>query len=391
MKGAITIFRIFGIDIKLHFSWWFVFVFLSWSLSSSFFPHYFPELSTKMYWMMGITAALFLFVSVLLHELSHSLVAKARRIKVESITLFFFGGVAGIESEDLRPRSEFMMAIAGPLFSLLLAGLFYLIYIFNGQIFWTAITFYLYQLNLILAIFNLIPGYPLDGGRALRAILYAYLGDLRKATRIAASGGRFFAIFLAVLGILSLVTGTGGGLWFILLGGFLYFIAGLSYEQVVLKETLTKIPVSEMVLKRFPTVKPSMPLSAFFKKYLSSGEDVFLVKDKNFSGILDLKQLDNMPPEIQEVVKLKEIAVPLSKIDSVDEKDNAYAAFRKFAEKDLDVLPVKKNSKFLGFVNKRVLMQRLIWELKYGLKEKISKAGKKNIVKKNLAKRKKKK
>lgn len=382
MKGAIKIFRIFGIDIKLHFSWWFIFAFLSWSLSSSFFPHYFPELSAKMYWMMGITAALLLFISVLLHELSHSLVAKAQRIKVESITLFFFGGVAGIESEDLKPCSEFMMAVAGPLFSLLLAGLFYLIYIFNGQIFWTAITFYLYQLNLILAIFNLIPGYPLDGGRALRAVLYAYFGDLKKATRIAASGGRFFAIFLAALGILGLITGTGGGLWLILLGGFLYFIAGLSYEQVVLKEALTKIPVSEVILKKFPTVKPDTALSAFFRKYLSSGEDVFLVKDRNFSGILDLKQLENMPPKIQEVVKLREIAVPLSKMDSVNEKDNAYTAFRKFAEKDLDVLPVKKNSKILGFVNKRVLMQRLTWELKYGLKEKISKAGKKNIKKK---------
>ncbi len=121
MKST-KIFTIFGIDIKLHFSWWIVVVLLAWILSTSFFPQFFPDQTTKTYWTMGIIASLLLFVSVLLHELSHSLVAKARNIRVESITLFFFGGVAGITKEKMKPSSEFLMAIAGPIFSLLLLG-----------------------------------------------------------------------------------------------------------------------------------------------------------------------------------------------------------------------------------------------------------------------------
>src|SRR3989344_4445971 len=205
MRGAMKLFRIFGIDVQLHFSWWFVFALLAWSLSSSFFPQYFPGFENKTYWFMGIISVLLLFLSVLLHELSHSLVAKAKKIKVDSITLFFFGGVASIDDEDIKPSAEFLMSIAGPLFSLLLFGIFYLIYSLNGNIFWTAITFYLYQLNLILAIFNLVPGYPLDGGRAFRAILHAYYKDLSKATRIAARGGKLFAAVLIFMGIVGLL------------------------------------------------------------------------------------------------------------------------------------------------------------------------------------------
>ena len=195
MNNSMKIFRVFGIDIKLHFTWWFVFALIAWSLSSAFFPHYFPDQTQTMYWSMGITASLLLFVSVLLHELSHSLVARAKNIKVESITLFFFGGVAGITKEDMKPSSEFLMAIAGPLFSLVLAGIFFVIWKINGNVFWTAITYYLWQLNLILALFNLVPAFPLDGGRAFRAILRAYFKDLKKATRIAVIGGKLFAGF----------------------------------------------------------------------------------------------------------------------------------------------------------------------------------------------------
>src|SRR3989344_4695935 len=146
MKEGIRIFTIFGIDVKLHYSWWFIFILLTWSLATSFFPIYFPGSTARTYWLMSVIASLLLFLSVLLHELSHSLVARAKKITVRSITLFFFGGVAGIDSEDMKPSSEFLMAIAGPLFSLLLAGIFYVIYISTGNGIVTAITFYLYQL-----------------------------------------------------------------------------------------------------------------------------------------------------------------------------------------------------------------------------------------------------
>ncbi len=185
---------------------------MSWSLATSYFPQFYPGFTTNIYWSWGIVSALLLFVSVLLHEFSHSLVAISKKIKVESITLFFFGGVAGITKEDIKPSTEFFMAIAGPLFSFFLAGVFYLIALWDVYLLVTPVVSYLAQLNLILGIFNLIPGYPLDGGRAFRAILYGYYKDLRKATKIAASVGKFFAAVLIVLGFFSLFNGIGNGL-----------------------------------------------------------------------------------------------------------------------------------------------------------------------------------
>src|SRR3989344_9166943 len=238
-RNVMKLGKVFGITVQLHVSWWFVLVLLSWSLATTYFPQYYA--GTQMSWLMGILAAVLLFVSVLLHELSHSLVARAKKIKVETITLFFFGGVAGIRDEEMKPSTEFLMAIAGPLFSLVLAGFFFLL---SGlHQWWTPLASYLYQLNLILAVFNLIPGFLLDGGRAFRALLYGYYNDILKATRIAAMVGKIFAGLLMGVGFLGLLTGTGQGLWFIFLGGFLYFLAGASYSQVRVREALRTIPL----------------------------------------------------------------------------------------------------------------------------------------------------
>ncbi len=314
MRGAYKIFRIFGIDIQIHYSWIFIFFLLSWSLASSYFPQISPGLNNSMYWFMGIVAALLLFVSVLLHELSHSLTAKAKKIGVESITLFFFGGVSGIKKEEMKPSSEFVMAVAGPLFSFVLAGIFYLLFRWDGNVIITAITKYLFQLNLILGIFNLVPGYPLDGGRALRAILYAYFKDLRKATRIAVTGGKIFAALLFVLGLIGLLQGLGNGLWFILLGGFLYFIAGASYEQVVIKEVLETFRIKELVKPLPELLNPMMKFSEFVKKYSNSEQDTFIVRLGNGYGLFDAKKVDHIPAAMQKSLTLEKVSVPFSKI-----------------------------------------------------------------------------
>src|SRR3989344_6027201 len=367
MKSSTTLFRLFGIDIKLHLSWWFILVLLSWSLSSSYFPEILPGQTKIMYWSLGIVSALLLFLSVILHELSHSLVAKAKKIKVESITLFFFGGVASIDDENLKPSTEFLMSIAGPLFSLFLFVIFYLIYSLNGNIFWTAIMFYLYQLNLILAIFNLVPGYPLDGGRAFRAILYAYYKDLKKATRIAVMGGRAFAIFLIMFGFISIASGSGGGLWLIFLGGFLYFIAGKSYEQVLVKDVLSKINVKKIMTNRFIILDPSLRFSEFLQKYQDSDEEIYVAKSSSFSGILDIKNITSMPAKMQKMISVKQLALPLSKINALRSSDSAYTAYRKISEQDLDFIPVMEKSTLLGFVSKAKLMRKLILALKFGV------------------------
>jgi Zn-dependent protease/predicted transcriptional regulator len=382
MNNSLKIFRIFGIDVKLHFTWWFVFALIAWSLASTFFPHYFPDQTKVMYWSMGITASLLLFVSVLLHELSHSLVARAKNIKVESITLFFFGGVAGITKEDMKPSSEFLMAIAGPIFSLLLAGLFFIIWKVNGNVFWTAITYYLWQLNLILAIFNMVPAFPLDGGRALRAILHAYFKDLKKATRIAVVGGKLFAGFLFFMGIWGLISGIGTGLWFIFLGGFLYFIAGASYNQVIIKETLSAIKVKELMKKKVKVVDPNMKFSDFVKKYENSEDDVFVVRGNGFSGILNLEKIEKMSIKMQQMVKLKQIAMPFHQLKTLKKEDNAYTAFRKIVGQGVELLPVMNKDKLSGLLTRKKLMHRLTWELKFGGAKRLGKKFHKILLKK---------
>ena len=377
------IFRIFGIDIKLHFSWWIILILLTWILSTSFFPEYLPGETVANYWFMGFMASLLLFVSVLLHELSHSLVAKARKIKVESITLFFFGGVAGITKEDIKPSSEFLMAIAGPIFSLFLTGIFFLIYQLNGSSIWTAITFYLYQLNLTLAIFNMIPGFPLDGGRALRAILYWRCKDLKKATSIASKGGKIFAVVLIVLGMTGLLSGQGSGLWLVVLGGFLYFIAGAAYEQVVIKEALENIKVKELLNKDIPTIKPDTKFSELIQQYSNSEETLFLVKDSTFSGLLDTKSIARIPLKLQPLTLAKQLAVPLKQIKSLKREDNCYTAFQKLAEEKIEALPVFNNSQLEGFITKKRLMHKLVWQLKFGSSVKISKSVKNQKITKN--------
>jgi len=365
MRKGVKLFKIFGIEVRLHYSWFFIFVILAWSLATSFFPHYFSGFSTQDYWVMSIIASLLLFVSVILHELSHSLVAKTRNIQVKSITLFFFGGVAGIEKEEMKPSSEFLMAIAGPLFSAVLGVIFFFIYRLNGNGMVEAITFYLYQINFILAIFNIVPAYPLDGGRAFRALLYAHYKDLKKATRIASKGGKFFASFLFVLGIFSLFQGSSGGLWFILLGGFLYFLAGASYQQVLIKDYLSAIPLHNLMKKADNILSGKMSFAQFLKKYSNLGEDTFIVKEEKYLGIFDLKKIQVLPQKMHALVKLKQLSLPLNNSLTLSLKDNTFTAFRKINEQDLDFLPVLEKGKIIGVVPRKVIINRLNIESKF--------------------------
>src|SRR3989344_2039934 len=249
-KSGHRIFRVFGIDVYLHYSWWFIFILVAYQLATDYFPTYYGGFSSNGYWLLGVGAAVLLFVSILLHELSHSLVANMRKLKVEKIMLFFFGGVASIPQEDVEPVTEFWMALAGPLFSLAFGGFLYLIHVTATSVPVIAITGYLWTLNVGVALFNLVPAYPLDGGRVFRALLMFYYKDITVATRIASKGGRGFGGALAIMGVLTLFAGAVGGLWLIFIGGFFFFVAKGSYETVVLKSILGKVSVKTIMEKK---------------------------------------------------------------------------------------------------------------------------------------------
>jgi len=368
MRGSRKIFSVFGIDIKLHYSWWFIFFILAYALSTGFFPHYFENLRTVDYWIMGIVSSLLLFFSVLLHELTHSLVARAKKIEVESITLFFFGGVANLPSEEMKPWTEFWMAISGPIFSFVLAGVFFGIYLLNGNVYLTAITFYLYQLNLILAIFNMLPGYPLDGGRVFRALLMLYFKDIRKATRIASKGGKFVGGVLAFLGLLAIFSGFWNGLWFVFLGGFLWFIAGLSYEQVLVKGVLVKIPLKKIMKKKYDSFAPEATFDKVIKKFKKTGQENFVVKKgSKFLGLVDLRRIGRINREEWKKVLVRSVMIPAEKIKVIREKDSSYQAFRKLSEQNFKLLPVISKGKIVGVIYSKDLMHQLMMKLKYGI------------------------
>ena len=218
------------------------------------------------YWFVGIVSSLLLFFSVLAHEFAHSLVAKLHKIKVRDITLFFFGGVAQIEEDKFSPEIELKVALAGPIFSLILGLIFWVILINVQQVYIVAITFYLFRINLLLAGFNLVPGYPLDGGRVFRALVWGFTKDLKKATKYASFSGKGFGILLVLVGFLNMLFGNvGGGFWFILLGGFLVFLAKVGYEQTIVKEIFSKLTVEEIMRKKFKTMRPEVKLEKAIK------------------------------------------------------------------------------------------------------------------------------
>jgi Zn-dependent protease/predicted transcriptional regulator len=368
MKASGTrIFRVLGIDVYLHFSWWFIFILLAYSLATQFFPEAYPGFSKIVYWAIGAIASLLLFISVLLHELTHSLVAKARKVNVESITLFFFGGVASLPSEDVKASTEFWMALSGPVFSLLLAGVLYFVHAQSLPLFWKAITHYLWRINLILGIFNLLPGYPLDGGRVFRSLLRLYYKDIVKATHIASAVGRFLAGLLMAAGFLSVLAGELGGVWFIFLGGFLWFVAKAGYQQVLLKRALDSIPLSVLIERKFFKLSPDDKFEKAVSHYRKSQIGSFLVVEKGkFFGVLDLSRVGKMSKSKLGNVLVGGAMIPSREVNALRITDHAYTAYRKFENQGSGVLPVISKGRLIGVVSRDKLKHLISAEMKFG-------------------------
>jgi Zn-dependent protease/CBS domain-containing protein len=248
----IQLFRVFGFSVSLDLSWLLLAVLITWSLAVGVFPAVVPDLPVTTYWWMGAAGALGLFLSVVLHELSHSMVARRYGIPMHGITLFIFGGVAEMSGEPATPKSEFAMAIAGPAASVVLGGLFFalsaLARLFSWPATMTSVISYLAVINVILAVFNLIPAFPLDGGRVLRSVLWHVKGDLTRATRTSSAIGAGFGVAMIVLGLVSLISGSViGGIWWFLIGMFLYGAARGSYQQLLMRQTFEGVPIRSLM------------------------------------------------------------------------------------------------------------------------------------------------
>ncbi len=266
------LFSLLGFEGKIDMSWLILAFLITWSLAEGLFPYYYKNLSRPAYWWMGAAGAVGLFLSIIFHELSYSLVARRYGLPMRGITLFIFGGVAEMEDEPRSPRAEFLMAIAGPISSIGLSFIFYGLYRFGLLVDWpmsaNGVINYLGWINGLLAAFNMIPAFPLDGGRVLRSGLWKLKNNLRWATRIASRIGAGFGVSLIVLGLLSVLGGNLiGGIWWFLIGMFLHNASNLAYRQMLIRRALEGESVQRFMKADAVTVNPSLSLGQLVEDY----------------------------------------------------------------------------------------------------------------------------
>lgn len=353
-QGSWKIITIWGIPIRVHFSWLIVFGLITWSLSTYYFPKEAPALPAASYWIKGAIGAFLLFASVIFHELSHSFVSRRYKITILSITLFIFGGVAQMKGEPPTPKAEFKIALAGPLSSFFLAGVFLLFYAAVANPGMKALFWWLARLNLILGAFNLIPGFPMDGGRVLRSILWGKTKDYFHATRKASGIGQKIALFFIIFGLFSFLTGFPGGLWLMFIGWFLYTAAQASYQQVSLQENLSGLKVKDVMVKDMVTLSSPVTLdeavNGYFLKYGYGGFPVF--DNGRFLGIITLKEVKDIPREDWMKVKVSDVLISHNREWEVSPEDDVMKALELMITKDKGRLVVKYNNKVIGLITR---------------------------------------
>lgn len=362
LQGAWKIGTVMGIPIRLHFSWFIIFGLITWSLSSYYFPEVAPDLPVASYWLKGALASLLLFASVAFHEMAHSYVAQRYRMKIVSITLFIFGGVAQMKGEPSHPKAEFQIAIAGPLSSFFLSLVFFLLSL-STPTGTSALFYYLARINLILGLFNLIPGFPMDGGRVLRSILWKRKKDYFSATQKASSVGKKVALFFVFFGLFSFFTGFPGGLWFLLIGWFIYTAAQSSYQQATLQETLGGIKVKDAMVSREDLVALSPALAveeAVNDYFLRYGYGGFPVMDNGkFLGMATLKEIKKVAREMWPKVTIGEIYVPHDRKWELFPQDDIMKALQFMIQEDKGRIIVVKNDTVTGLVTRNGIARYL--------------------------------
>lgn len=348
---------IFGFEIRVDLSWFIIFFLILWTFISSVFPGNYPGLSQGTYIIMGVIATLLFFASLLAHELSHSFVARAKGIPVEGITLFAFGGVSRTRMDAENPGDEFQIAGVGPLTSVVIAALFGLLYWIGTSAGWSVavngVTGYLASINLILAIFNLLPGFPLDGGRLFRSIVWKITGNLTKATRIASLGGKFLSYLIIALGVVQLFGGLIlNGLWLILIGWFLNNAADYSYQQLVLRTSLEGVRVGELMTRSPETVPPNLTLRELVDEYfLQQRYQAYPVTQNGQPlGIITLNRVKEIPREEWEHRTTRDTMIPVEKGVLVRPEENMTQVLQKMEESGARRVLVARNGKLEGIV-----------------------------------------
>jgi Zn-dependent protease/CBS domain-containing protein len=363
MKQSISLGRIFGIPIGLDYSWFLVFALLTWTLAVSYYPAEFKNWPTFEYWLVGGVTAVLLFVSVLLHELGHSVVAMRYKIPVRSITLFIFGGVAQIGAEPPSAIAEFWIAVAGPLVSFALAALFGLlqpVVTSIGPL--LALAKYLAYINGVLGLFNLIPGFPLDGGRVFRAIVWGITHNLRRATTIAGNLGRLIGFLFIFYGVWQMVSGNFiNGLWIAFIGWFLESAAIAQIQQQRVQGLLSGHRVSEVMSHNYVLVSADTTLQQMVDHHiLGRGQRSFVVaQDDEVIGLLTLHHLKEIPREDWDLTTAAQAMIPLAQLKRIQPDVEMWSAVQEMDRNGVNQLPVMSNGHLEGMLSREDIISYL--------------------------------
>lgn len=373
MTGSFKIGRVFGIQIGIHVSWLIIAVLVTYSLAVVQFPATYPGWTPEQYWLVGAATALVFFLSVLAHELSHAVVAERVGVKVRDITLFIFGGAAHLETEAKRPRDEALIAVVGPFSSLLIGGLLALLSGLVAQPQLRALVDWLAYINIALAIFNLIPGFPMDGGRILRAGLWALRGDSFRATRTAAAIGRTFGYVLIAFGVISALQGAGlfAGLWMALIGWFLTNAAESAVAQMSVARSLRGVRVREVMDDTPPSVSPNMTVAELVHEHMMRGDGrSFLVTqdDNILAGVVTLTDVQRVPRDAWDSTRVTDIMTRFTDLATVRPEDALEKALKVLQDREVGQLPViQEGREAIGLLTRSGILRLIDTRLKLGI------------------------
>ncbi len=354
---SIRLGKIMGIPVRIHYTLWLVFILIAWSLAVGYMPHQYPGLNSITYWAIGIASAVILFASVLIHELSHSYIAKKNGLPIARITLFFFGGVSEMTEEPQDPGLEIKMAAAGPLMSFLIAGvlggMWYVSQIAEAPLAVNATLGYGALINAVLGTFNLMPAFPLDGGRVFRGILWKHYGDLIRATRIATRISEAISLLMMFGGFITIICGDFiDGIWVVVLGWFIKSGAETGLRVTLVGETLTGVTVNDIMTRNVLTVPPHITvdqlITDYFLVHRHGGYPV--IKDGKIFGLVTMQSVRSIPRDLRTVKTVQEAMVPLERVIMVKPSLSALDAMQKMGREKVGRLLVVDGDRLLGMV-----------------------------------------
>jgi Zn-dependent protease/predicted transcriptional regulator len=370
----INLFKLFGFEVRIDLSWIIIVILVTWSLSKGLFPFHYKGLSVTDYWGMGIAGTLGLFLSIILHELSHSLMARSYGMPMKGITLFIFGGVAEMSDEPPSAKAEFMMAVVGPLSSIIIGLVFYGIHLVGTLGGWpkpvNGVLRYIFVINLLLAAFNLLPAFPLDGGRVLRSVLWMIKKNLRWATRVSSRIGIAFSIGFIILGVWNVLNGDFiSGMWWFLIGMFLHGAAKASYQQLITRKALEGEPVRRFMEPDPVVVAPSISIEQLVENYIYKYHyKMFpVVNSGRLIGCVTSRQVKEIPPEEWGQKKVGDIVIQCSPENTIGPQEDAMKALSIMNQTGSSRLMVIEGGRLSGIIALKDMLKFL--SLKVELEE----------------------